>query len=294
MQPYQYQIGSVLFGRNTDIPVSKVEVQPYNVNQQDFQVIRTDETRFGIDTLAPAPIVFTMAVMDNFALEQISHIAGPDLDDLFLPRGSLLSSLARTWKASDVRAFWGQVMPLLCCKWDGTVVRIYGRPGKFQYAKRANDRTTWIEVQAEFRRGDTLAHSDIEYYVGDITNPLLGMAPGAPAVVAQRGDGDGDSWLRFVFTGPMTHPIVNYGDKTLEMTTSIPAGVSVEVSTYPWVRRVVDSNSVNRRTEVIGNTLYLDQINFPADDAIEVSWDCDDADTSTGLYFMWREAYNVI
>jgi hypothetical protein len=97
-----------------------------------------------------------------------------------------------------------------------------------------------------------------------------------------------------VFFGPMTHPVVTYGDQTLELTTHIDAGKVLEVSSYPWSRRVVDSDGINRRTEVIGDTLYLDQIKFYAGQSIDISWTCDDSDSGTQMFFLWREAYNVI
>lgn len=295
MNPYQYQLQNILFGRGTDMPISKVDLQPYNVNNQDFQVIRTDETRFGIDTLVPAPIVFTMAVLENYNLNLFAAEEGVDvLIDNLIDRGSVLSTLANVWKAKDTRAVWGATIPLLFCNTDGTILRIYGRPGKFQYVPRVNDRSSWIDIQAEFRRADTYAHSDDEYYVADPDNIEIGMAPGAAPVLAARGPGDADSWVRFLFTGPMTHPLVTYGDNTLELNTTIPEGVTVEVSSYPWARRVVDSNGLSRRAEVIGDTLYLDQIIFPAEETIPVSWTCSDSNSSSGMYFLWREAYNVI
>jgi hypothetical protein len=296
VQPYQYALGNVLFGRGTDIPISKVDLQPYNVSNQDFQVIRTDETRFGIDTLVPAPIIFTMAVLENYPLDVFANDTS-ELDflvDNLINRGSLLSSLATTWKAKETRATWGAAMPLYFCNNDEEVLRIYGRPGKFQYAPRVNSRSAWIDIQAEFRRADTNAYSDIELYIGDPEIFDKGLAPGADPVLAARGGGDADSWMRFLFTGPMSHPMVHYGDYVLEMNTSIPEGVSVEVSSYPWMRRVVDSNGFSRRAEVIGDTLYLDQIQFAAGNNMNVHWTCDDSNSSTGLYVLWRETYNVL
>lgn len=296
MQPFQYQLQGITFGRGSNIPVSKVDIQPYNVNNQDFQVDRTDENRFGIDTLVPAPLVFTMAVQENYVLPQFANLTpgGFDPDDLFAMRGTVLAQLAKTWKAKETRAFWGAVIPLLCCTSDGEVLRIYGRPGKFQYAPRYNDRASWIDVQAEFRRGDTYAHSDIEYYVGDPVISANGMAPGADPVMAVRGEADADSWVRILIQGPCTHPLVTYGGDVIELDVSIEDGVLLEISSYPWMRRVVDSNDINWRAKVIGNTKYLDQIQFAAGASIPVSWTCSDANENTQLYFLWREAYNVI
>lgn len=296
LNPYQYQVGSTVFGRNTNIPISKIDIQPYNVNNQDFQIARTDENRFGIDTLVPAPIVFTAAIVENHMLSNFANVVPSDFDenDLFAMRGTVLSDLAKTWKAKEVRAFWGSVIPLLCCTSTGEVLRIYGRPGKFQYTPRYNDLTQWIDFQAEFRRGDTYAYSDNEYYVGSATDPFAGLAPGASPVTAERGLGDADSWLRVLIDGPATHPIITYGSNVIELDVVIGAGVTLEISSYPWQRRVMDSDGVNWRAKVIGDTKYLDQILFTADTSISISWTCTGSDVSSQLFFLWREAYNVI
>ena len=289
LSPYQYQLGSVVFGRNTQIPISKVEPQPYQVNNQDFQVERTDENRFGIDTLAPGSLVFTMAVLENFVLESMADFSTvmPVFDDLFAARGSLLPQLAKEWKGNDVRPFWGATKPLLCCDGFGVIRRIYGRPGKFVYAPRYNDNTLWIDVQAEFRRADTYAHNDTEFYIGPI-------APDAPAEPAARDDGDADSWVRVLIYGPATHPIITYGGNTIELNVTVNAGVILEVSSYPWQRRVVDTEGFNWRAQVIGATKYLDQIKFLAGDEIPISWTATGTTVDSHLYFMWREAYNVV
>jgi hypothetical protein len=278
----------VVFGRDTSIPISKVDIQPYNVNVQDFQVIRTDENRFGIDTLAPGPIVFTMAVLENYPLESMQHFSSlPMPDNLFAAKGTHLPNLAKEWKSNDVRPNWGVMKSLLCCDGEGSVKRIYGRPGKFQYAPRYNDNTLWLDVQAEFRRGDTYAHNDIEYYVGPI-------APNVAAVTATRDDGDADSWLRVLIYGPASHPLIQYGGSTIELDLDVAAGVAVEVSSYPWQRRVVDSEGVNHRARVIGATRYLDQIRFPAGATFPLGWTASGTTSQSEMFFLWRETYNVV
>lgn len=296
MEPYQYKLSGVTFGRDTQIPVSKVDIQPYNVNNQDFQVQRSDENRFGIDTLAPSPLIFTMSVLNNYELESMSGMSSaPQPDDLFAGNNYLLNELAAVWKNQDLRLTWGATVPLLFCDKNKDVRRIYGRPGKFAHSPRSKQGESWIDVQAEFRRADTYAHSDIEYYVGDPVDSSSGLPPdGTTTVHAARQGGDGKAWIRFLILGPCVHPIIHYGDFTLEMSSSIPAGVNVEVSTYPWQRRVLDTNGLNRRTEVIGSTLYLDQISFPAASSMDIHWTCSGSDENTQLFVLWREAYNVI
>jgi hypothetical protein len=295
LQRYQYQLDDVVFGRDTDIPVQKAEINPYNVNQKDFQLPRSDIVRFGVDTVTGGPIVFTMSVMSNYMLDNIpgEYVPVPLIEDLSLGNNELLHRLAAVWKDRPLRMTWGASKPLLYCDGTGQVRRIYGRPGKFTHTPRNKSGELWIDVQAEFRRMDTFSHSDIEYYAA--SNPEGdGILPGGAPISVSRLDGDGDAWLRLSFIGPMSHPIVQLGDAVVELTSAIAPGEILEFCSYPWQARVVDSNGVNRRTEVIGDTKYLDQIYFPAGSTIDVSWTCTGADTTTQMYFLWREAYNVI
>lgn len=295
LRPYQYQLGSIPFGRDTDITISKVDIQPYNVSTQDTNVPRSDETRFGLDQLIPGNIVFTMSVVENYPLISMEDLTGQWVpDDVLDLVGTKLPILAKTWKARQLRMSWGSSMPLLCCDRNGVVRRIYGRPGKFTHAPRYSDNTLWIDVMAEFRRQDTFAYNDIEYFIADPIDDEHGLAPGADPITAERDDGDADAWFRVLIEGPAEHPLITYGGNTIELDSSIPAGVIVEVSSYPWSRRVLDSVGVNRRTELVGSTMYLDQLTFPAGTSMDISWTCDGATADTGLFFLWREAYNVI
>jgi hypothetical protein len=130
-------------------------------------------------------------------------------------------------------------------------------------------------------------------FVGQIHLPIV-MPPNSAPVNAARQDGDGDSWLRILIYGPATNPVITYGDNVIETNSVIPAGVVAEISSYPWMRRYIDSNGLNRRTQIIGDTLYLDQIKFYADTDVDVSWTASGTTSASQIYFLWREAYNVI
>src|ERR1700756_1804797 len=105
LQPYQYQLGNVVFGRDTFMPVAKADIQTYNVNNQDFQVQRSDENRFGIDTLVPGPVMFNISVMNNFTLDSMIDLGGVPPDSI-IQGGTLLPQLAAEWKAPPLRLTW--------------------------------------------------------------------------------------------------------------------------------------------------------------------------------------------
>src|SRR6516162_9835984 len=259
----RYKIGNLIFGDNTNIPVSKAEIQPWNVNNQDFQIIRTDEVRFGIDNLVPAPIVFTMAVLNNWALENVP--GGGSVPDGFLYQArSLLGQLAHTWKATTVRQTWGSMVKLLFIDTDGITRRIYGRPGKFQHGPV--EKNEWVDVQAEFRRADTNAYADTEKVIE------IGYNNDPTYIYREADQGDAPAWFRVLMYGPLTHPIVSVGNVQIELNIDIASSTVLEVSSYPWMRRIVDSNNVNWRAALIGSSQYLDQLQIPPQTEIALRW----------------------
>jgi hypothetical protein len=270
MKPFQYQIGSVVFGRDTDIVVKNISIQPYNVNNQDFQLARSDEVRFGIDTLAPSTIIFELSVLNNYAIENMEELTGESISDSLLGQSrSLLSSFAEEWKSVATRRSWGAMVPLQFCDGDGIVREIYGRPGKFTHAASKRGQQ-WIDVQAEFRRADTYAYGAdekaIELYRGD-----------NPSWFDQ--DGDAPAWFRVLFYGPIDYPAITVGGQQIYLDMSIAAGDIVEVSSYPWSRRIVDSDGVNHRTKLRGVTQYLDELRIYPQDKTPIRW----TDANIGL-----------
>lgn len=275
LKPFQYQLGSVVFGRDTDIIIKNIAIQPYNVNSQDFQLVRSDEVRFGIDTLAPSTILFELSVLNNYALETMEDLTGESTSDSILGQSrSLLSSLADEWKAVDTRRSWGAMQPLLFCDSDGVVRQIYGRPGKFTHAASRRGQQ-WIDVQAEFRRADTYAYSNeeksIEIFRGD--NPVW-----------FNQDGDAPAWFRILFYGPVTNPTVTVGAQQFYVETEIDSSTVLEISSYPWARRIVDDNGVNHRTKLRGATQYLDELRISPKDKAPIRW----TDPGVGLA-TWSE-----
>lgn len=296
LQPFQYQLGASVFGRDTQIPVKKFDIQPYNVNNQDFQVERADELRFGIDSLTPSPVIFQMSVLQNYKLESMSGlVSGPVGNPIFAMDNTALAKLAREWKNPTLRQTWGATVPLLFCDRDGKVRRIYGRPGKFVHSARNKGGESWIDVQAEFRRSDTYAYSDIEYYVGHPTDSTKGLPATGVTVAAARLDGDGDSWIRALLYGPFTNPTIYYGSKSITLVMSLAAGRILEISSYPWARRIVDNATppINHRMKMTSPD-YLDQIQFDAGQSMNVRWTASGTSSATQMYWFWREAYNII
>jgi hypothetical protein len=282
LRPYQFQLGDLVFGEHTKYPVVGVTIATYNVNNQDFQIPQSNETRMGQDTLQAGPITFTMGVFDNAPMGY-GYNTLPD--DLILKSSKLLTALQKEWKADDVRQQWGALKPLVYCDGYGVVRQIYGRPRKFTYTRKRPG-SQFHKVTAEYARIDTLTYTDTEF-AAELTN-------GAGPVGFTRDGGDARAWYRVLLTGPQTNPLIIVGADQIELQLTIADGVEVEVNSYPWSRRIIDSNGVNLRTTLIGNSKYLDRLGIPADTSVPMSWVASGTSGDSECVVLWRDAYNTV
>lgn len=289
--PGQYRIGNLVFGRNTKYPVTSVEIQSYNTNALDYQVIRADETNFGQDNLVPQPVIFQIGVLDPYILPNMLPLTdyGVDPDVIETANRYNLHDLAREWRGDEVRGFWGATKPLACCERDGRTLLWIGRPRKFSYTKRSR-KSEFFTIQAEYMRADTLQYSDDEYGIT--------IDPGDTETVTRLA-GDAPSWYRILITGPATSPIIEgltediTGDP-IELDLEIPAGLTVEISSYPWSRRVVGSDGFNYAATLSGATQYLDQLRIPAFGSTDITWNASATTGASKMVFAWRNAYSVM
>lgn len=282
--PGQYQIGSLVMGPFTPFKIEAIDIGNYDVNIQDHQAQMSNEIRFGSDTLKPAPLQLTINVMVNRALP---HIAGLTSDTRVLDFSNdpNLADLQREWRAEDVMQQWGAIKPLLFCGSDGVTRQFYGRPGKFAYQKHRQIDSNYYICQAEFRRSDTFAYSNTQYYVD--------FQPNSPQTLT-RVNGNADSWVMFRITGPVNRPIINWGSRQIELNRNIPAGSTVEISSYPWQRRVVNNQGISLAAYIVTDRPYLDTIRFPFNRPHTVSWHGTGTTSSSRMRVLWHDAYQVM
>jgi hypothetical protein len=273
----QYQIGNVIFGRNTMFPVETRDVAGYEINAQDYQLDQADEIRMGVDSKKAGVITFTMGYLINEPIENIQVIAGnpemnfendPELDDLIAE-----------W---DIVKNWGELKPLYVCNRRGETRLVFGRPGRISY-RAPNIKAQFIKITAEYRRADTLSYSESEYF-------HVFPTKATPATVS-RNAGSADGFVRFVLTGPMTHPIINFGSQQLELDYEISADEVVEISSYPWARRVVNDESLNLGGYLLGEEPYLDKVKFKSGESRSISWNADSTNSNSKMVFLFRDAW---
>lgn len=264
----QYQLGDIVMGANTNIIVTGFEVQPYDINAQDYQISRTDEMRFGYDSFKPTSIQMTMEVIYNWLLPPFQNTI-PN----FWKDKPTVNDLAQEWRANDVRTQWGQIKPLFYCGRDNVNKMIFGRPGQFS-AEKPSHLSTVVKCVGEFRRADTLNYTVEEYVV------QLG-----PNTVLNRNGGDSETWCRLIINGA-NNPVLSINGKTVEIVASASV---IELSSYPWSRRVVSDTGVNLRSALSTSSAYLDKITLPMGTS-EVRL----LSGASSAYLLWRDAWSAV
>lgn len=278
---FQWQIGDLVMGPGTQYTVMPPKIGSYNVQNQDSQIPLSDTALFGQDTFQGGTLTFTIGVKDNAPMRYIPNSLPADL---VTKASKLLGVLQAEWKADDIKQQFGAAKALIHCDGYGVVKQIWGRPRKFEYTPKTQN-SQWRSVNAEFQRLDTLCHADVE--------TLASLTVDADPAFYSTG-GDAPAWFRVLLIGPQTHPIVNIGNNEIEVGLDILAGVTVEVSSYPWSRRVIDSAGVNWRNKLIGATKYLDQLRLPAASPLAMTWTATNTSPDSQCLVLWRDAYQTI
>lgn len=244
----QYQIGNIVMGAGTNLIVTSFDAQSYDINAQDYQISRSDEIRFGVDTFKPTTISMNIEVIYNWLLDPFKNTI-PN----FWENKPTVSDLASEWRGDDVRDNWGLIKPLFYCGRDNIEKMIFGRPGQFT-SEKLSHLSTVIKCVAEFRRADTYSYS-----VEENSLPLSAFSN----TDVGRYVGDTDAWCKIILRGPATNPGVRVGSTSIFLETTIAPGEAIEINSYPWSRRVVTSNGINIRNTLSGNSVYLDKLKIP-------------------------------
>lgn len=273
LEPGQFQIGSVIMGPKTPFKIESVDIANYEINAQDFQNQSSDEIRFGIDTLKPSPIHLSINVLVNRPLPNVKSLVH---DYSAIPTTQTLSDLQREWRADDIRSQWGVIKPLLFCAGDGVTRQFYGRPGKFTYKMHRTINSEYYQVVAEFRRADTLCYSNGEYYTSLSGSPTT-IYPG----------GEANAWFRLLVYGPST-PSIDIGGQRISLAYTVGSGEIVEISSYPWSRRIVSTNGRSLAAYNNSPDPFLDKY--------KLSYSGSQCSFTGGgsVVLLWRSAYQVM
>lgn len=282
----QYQFGDLVFGRGTTVNVETFDEKPYDINVQDIQLSRNDEMYPGQDQLKPTTIELTFHVRYNWILP---HYEG--LLPNFWEEMPTVEDFAREWKSDEIRGVPGQAKPLYVCGRDGMTRMVFGRGGEFNAAENA-DFTEAIECQAVFRRMDTFAYDIVENAVALDQTHLIRTVNGT--------GGNGPSWFRLLLFGPMNHPVFTVdnaynqpGPITIDFDYNVAADEVVEISGYPWQRRVVNNADppLSLPRKLIGGSPYLDRMRFDHRANLTVTMAATGLTAASQAQIRWHDAY---
>lgn len=272
--PGQYQLENVVFGNGTTVPVTHFDPKAYDVNGQDFQTTWADEVRFGRDTLKPNLVELSFIVLNNEMLPGHESEMPNFWKDM--PK---VDDFRRIWRFDQGRKVSGSMMPFYYGSKDkdqngNHITKVFfGRPGQITIEKD-DQPAGGTQCLAQFRLTDTLSYRNVEYFqqIDQQEDPVFIYRD-------PEWDGQADSALRIVATGPLTNPKFTVGDKTIQIQTSLEEGEVMEISSYPWLRRVVNNNRENLSADIVGASQYLDQLRIPAGVPVPVRWTSDEVNT---------------
>ena len=266
--PGQYQIGRLIFGKGTTVPVDTFDIKPYDINAQDYQLSRTDEMLFGTDQFKPTTIEITFNVRYNWILPKYAE---QNILPNFWKEMPTVEDFSKEWRGDAIRKNWNQLVPLYYCGRDGIPKMVYGRTRQFTYAENRSE-TESIECLAQFQRADTLAYS--------ATESAIELTHNADPELLTRTGGDLPAWCRVVGFGPLTNPVITVGEFQINLNRDFAIGETFEISGYPWQRRAVDDKRVNLATsDVMTGSKYLDRLILPWNQQIPLRWTADQVGT---------------
>lgn len=290
--PGQWQVGDIVMGRGTNIRMTSIDVKPYDIQQQDYQQARADVKQFGNDQHTPTTIEMTVQVLNNKLLPGYQHLI-PN----FWHSQPTVSDLQREWRFDEGRHIWGQMKPLFHrSRLDDRHKVIFGRPGQFTYTfDDTFGSGEVVNCLMEFRRGDTMSYSVGEKFT------ILDQSH--PSAVINGTGGDAPSWMRLLIRGPANHPVVTLENMykqdepvIIDFDYNIPAGMVVEISGYPWSKRVVNNapQPLSMGEYLIGDSPYLDRLQFDFNAVVQASVAAGNTSSETAISILWRESYQVI
>lgn len=279
----QFEIGSLIFGRGTDYPVSSFEVSSPEAIAGDYQGPQSDEIRFTQDYLTPGTVTIELGIINN---KLIANVANPQnvqyLPAGFTPGRTLKEALTKEWKADEIRGIWGAVKPLRY-RSEGETRLFYGRPRKIM-TNGFSRKSEFFNGVMDYQRIDTRTYAD-RLDGAFMTGPFGSVK----AMVVERFSGDADTWMDIFITGPCTNPAIVIGNISITTNLTLAAGKVLALSSVPWERKMVNSDGVNLAANLL--TPYLDEIKLPRGPQ-QLAFLAGGTTAATTIVVQWRDAFH--
>ncbi|MBT2390689.1 phage tail family protein [Streptomyces sp. ISL-1] len=299
LAPWQFEIGGVVLGTGTPVPVGNVEgLGSPATRPQDVDNPAGDGTYPGRDFYGPRTIRMEAGIKtpgDPTAAADLLACLELALDD----------PAART--RPEGRA-------VLRGRWPGhRTRRLYGRLRRMEATNTTNAINGWIPLDIEFAALDPRWHDDElsqltlrldqaathEPDSRSISAPLCAPTDcdradpdDRPGWITNRGNVS--AWPSLRVHGPVSHPRIwnTVTRRVLELGLSLRAGEWVEMETRPGTRWALRNGTVNVAGDLTPES-RLDHFTIPKGRS-EIGWSADDPTGTGRLEVSWRSAYTAL
>lgn len=256
-----------------------------DIRVQDIEAPREDGGNHGVDYHGGTTITFELNVLGD------SWEAQSDQLDQFL----------RTWRDERFRNASGRY-GILQVQHAGRIRRCYGRPRRAAGTDEDLTHEGYTGLIADFATRDGKFYDEDEtvlsvssvlptfYGLTDpLTDPLTMPTPTTrPATLSIAGQ---PTWVRVVFHGPCTNPVVDLGDFKIKLNATIAAQRKVTVDPRPWSRGVLGSGNVNFAGSLSHDTPPLRQLKLTPGERI-VNYSCTDPTGTSFVEVAFRNCYD--
>ncbi|WP_051814245.1 phage tail domain-containing protein [Streptomyces iakyrus] len=300
LAPWQYEIGGVVLGTGTYVPVGNVEgLGSPATRPQDADNANSDGTTPGRDFYGPRSLRFE---------------AGIKTPGDPVKAADILARLERALDTPDARTS-PDGRHILRGRWPGhTTRRMYGRLRRMEATSTANAVHGWIPLDIEF-----VGLDDPRWYNDELSTLTLGLDQAArtvdeamgrpadcrrppeskhhpaderPGWVINHGDVPTHPSLRV--HGPVTNPRIwnTATRRVLELGLSLREGEWVEMETRPGTCWALRNGTVNVAND-LSPASRLDLFTLPPGRS-EIAWSATDPSGTARLEVAWRSAYTTL
>lgn len=251
---YQWELGDLVFGVDRQIG-HEADATPgtYTWRTRDTPSPIGDATAFGRDLIEPGTWAFKLFTDMHDAASALA----------------VLEQAALQWRGDSVRSTPGEAMPLRY-RLAGRTRVVYGRPRRFDAPLDNRLASGYVAITSDFKMASELYFDDIERNI-----PVLAIAPTTGGFTAPfttpitteeqlatrpnqfTVDGVMPTPGIFEFTGPSSDAFIEIdGDMRIQLTGTIPVGITVTVDARPWVMSAYRSDGagvagmIHRRTRL--------------------------------------------
>ncbi|MEV7681524.1 hypothetical protein AB0O64_23665 [Streptomyces sp. NPDC088341] len=292
LNDYQHELGGVVIGTRTPVPIAAIEgLGRADVRTADVEPPTSDGVWLGADYYAGRTVRIDAAIKTpgepDRALDVLDALQRVHDEPALRQTGGATTEFRLKFPGRDVRVLLGRLRK---CEADLSSL-VHG----------------WVPLDMEFLAADHLYYGEELQRItiplgmisgGGFTAPVVApiVVNPAPGGAVRPGwidvGGKAPTWPVLRISGPCANPLITHVEsgRTLQMTTTIPAGDWVEIDTRPTWRSVLRRNGGN---VPLAGTSRLDTFSLPPGRS-ELRWTATDPTNTARLTASWRPAFPTL